>query len=228
MGVRWQGMPLIVCPDCGHQVSTAAAVCPQCNRPMTPQVAVGAAAPDAEQVVWEGVPSMKAMLVEIVITALYAVGLPLLAFLGFDPLLSLVGGLGAGLGDMVTSSRATLRTVVIAAVTIVVVARVAKLAWHAAVLRGHRYRISNQRIVIEVGAFSKRIDEIDMRTVEDIEFQQRFLERLLGIGQIAIVAADKRMARFRLLGIENPRELRELIRGAAFQATQRQLFTRST
>jgi membrane protein YdbS with pleckstrin-like domain len=221
-------MPLVICPDCGRQVSTAATVCPQCNRPMTPQLAAWAVASDGEQVVWEGVPSMKAMLVEIVATALYAVGLPLLALLGFDPLLSLLGGLGAQVGDLLTSNRATIRAVVIAAVTIVVAARVAKLAWHAAVLRGHRYRISNQRIVIEAGAFSKRIDEIDMRTVEDIEFQQRFLERLLGIGQIAIVAADKRMARFRLLGIENPRELRELIRGAAFQATQRQLFTRST
>ena len=87
---------------------------------------------------------------------------------------------------------------------------------------------STQRIVVESGALSKRIDEVDMRTVEDIEFQQRFLERLLGIGQIAIVAADKKMSRFRLLGIERPREVRELIRAQAFQATQRQLFTRST
>jgi len=118
--------------------------------------------------------------------------------------------------------------VVTAAVAIVVVARLAKLAWHVAVLRGHHYRISNQRIVLETGALSKRIDEIDMRTVEDIEFQQRFLERLLGIGEIAIVAADKKMARFRLLGIENPRQLRELIRANAFAATQGQLFTRST
>jgi hypothetical protein len=51
---------------------------------------------------------------------------------------------------------------------------------------------------------------------------------LLGIGEIAIVAADKKMARFRLLGIENPRQLRELIRANAFAATQGQLFTRST
>ena len=57
---------------------------------------------------------------------------------------------------------------------------------------------------------------------------QRGEERLLGIGQIAIVAADKKMSRFRLLGVENPREVRELIRAHAFQATQRQVFTRST
>ena len=55
------------------------------------------------------------------------------------------------------------------------------------------------------------VRRLDMRTVEDIEFQQRFLERLLGIGEIVVVAADKRMGRFRLLGVENPRELRELL-----------------
>jgi uncharacterized membrane protein YdbT with pleckstrin-like domain len=223
-------MPLVTCPDCGHQVSTSAAVCPQCNRPMTPQVAApaGAAGPAGEQVVWEGAPSIKALLVEIVITAVYAVGLPLVIFLAFNPVLSLLAGLGRQGAELVASGRPTIATVVTAAVAIVVVARLAKLAWHVAVLRGHHYRISNQRIVLETGALSKRIDEIDMRTVEDIEFQQRFLERLLGIGEIAIVAADKKMARFRLLGIENPRQLRELIRANAFAATQGQLFTRST
>ena len=222
-------MPLVTCPDCGHQVSTSAAVCPQCNRPMSPQLAApAAAAPAAEQVGWEGVPSLKAMLVEIVTTALYALVLPIAAFLAFEPALSLLGGLNAASANLVAESRPTIKLAVIGAVVLIVGARLARLAWHVAVLRGHRYRISNQRIVLETGAFSKRIDEIDMRTVEDIEFQQRFLERLLGIGQIAIVAADKQMSRFRLLGVEKPRELRELIRANAFQATQGQLYTRST
>jgi membrane protein YdbS with pleckstrin-like domain len=88
--------------------------------------------------------------------------------------------------------------------------------------------VSNQRILLESGVLSKRIDEVDMRTVEDIEFRQGVFERMLGIGEIGIIAADKRLARFRLLGVENPRDVRELIRANAFQATQRQLFTRTT
>jgi membrane protein YdbS with pleckstrin-like domain len=230
-------MPLVTCPDCGRQVSTAAAACPQCNRPMGPAMsaaagagaaAPGARTPAAEQVVWEGVPSLKVLLVEILATALYALGLPTVAYLAFDPVLSLVAGLGAQAADLAASDRPTIRLAVITAVALIVGARVVKLAWHVAVLRGHRYRVTNQRIVLETGALSKRIDEVDMRTVEDIEFRQRFLERLLGIGEIAIIAADKRMARFRLIGVERPRELRELIRSSAFQATQGQLFTRST
>jgi len=188
--------------------------------------ALGAAS--AEEVVWEGVPSLKAMIVEFVVTALYAIALPIGAALVFEPLLALAAGLGGPMRDLVEANRATIKTAVILLVVVVVALRALKLAAHVAVLRSHRYRISNQRILVESGALSKRIDEVDMRTVEDLEFQQGFLERLLGIGQIAIVAADKKMSRFRLLGIENPREVRELIRAQAFQATQRQLFTRGT
>ncbi|HXJ18926.1 MAG TPA: PH domain-containing protein [Polyangia bacterium] len=222
-------MALVTCPDCGHQVSTAAVACPQCNRPIAAQVAAPAAATALnEEVVWEGVPSLKAMASEAVMTGVFAIGLPLVVGLGFDPLLSLLAQLGRPVADAVDTNRPTIRLVLTVAVTLLVVARLAKLAWHAAVLRSHRYKVSNQRILLETGVLSKRIDEVDMRTIEDIEFRQRFLERMLGIGDIAIVAADKGMARFRLLAVENPRDVRELIRSNAFQATQRQVFTRST
>jgi len=209
-------------------VSTAAATCPQCNRPLGAALApppVGAA---AEEVAWEGVPSMKAMLGEISSTALFVIGLPVAAALTFGPGLSVIARLGRDMARTVAESRSTLQTAITVAVIGLVVLRLAKLGWHIAVLRSHRYRVSNQRILLESGVLSKRIDEVDMRTVEDIEFRQGLIERLLGIGEIGIIAADKRMARFRLLGIENPRDVRELIRANAFQATQRQLFTRTT
>ena len=153
-------MPLVTCPDCGHQVSTAAATCPQCNRPLTPQLAAPAlgtlGAPAAEQIVWEGVPSLKAMIVEFAVTALYAIVLPIFAALAFDPLLSLVAGLGGA--RRATSSRPTARRsrpVVILLVVVVVGLRAVKLAAHMTVLRSHRYRVSYQRILIECGALSK-------------------------------------------------------------------------
>jgi uncharacterized membrane protein YdbT with pleckstrin-like domain len=96
------------------------------------------------------------------------------------------------------------------------------------VLKSHRYRITNQRVVIESGVLAKRIDELDMRTVEDLDFRQSALERLLGIGDITVISSDRTDARTRLVGIAQPRELRELLRNAAYQATHRQLFTRQT
>ena len=223
-------MALVTCPDCGHQVSTAAVACPQCNRPIAPQAAapVGGSVALNEEVAWEGVPSLKAMLAQAVTTVAFAIGLPVVAALTFDPVLGLIAQLGRPMAETVAANRPTMRTVVTAAVVVLVVLRLAKLAWHAAVLRSHRYKVSNQRILLETGVLSKRIDEVDMRTVEDIEFRQGLLERLLGIGDIAVIAADKEMARFRLIAVENPRDVRELIRANAFQATQRQVFTRRT
>jgi uncharacterized membrane protein YdbT with pleckstrin-like domain len=190
--------------------------------------ATAPAAPAPETVVWESIPSLKAMLADIAATVLGALVLVIAVFWLFDPALSLFASTGRDQAKLVAANRADIKLAVTALVALVVAFRMAKLAWRIAVLRSHRYRVSNQRIVIESGVLSKRIDEVDMRAVEDIEFRQRFLQRLLGIGEIAIVAADKQLARFRLLGVEEPREVRELIRANAFQATRGQIFTRST
>jgi membrane protein YdbS with pleckstrin-like domain len=192
----------------------------------TPAAALGGAA--AEEIVWSGVPSFKALATAMVGAALYAIGLPVAALVLFDPACSFVSHLGGGPAELMATNRSAIATVLTIAIVVAVVLRVGRLAGQMAALRGHRYRVTNQRIVVESGVLSKRLDEIDMRLVEDIEFQQTFLERLLGIGQLAVLSADKKMKSFRLLGVERPREVRELIRTNAFSATRGQLFTRGT
>ena len=103
-----------------------------------------------------------------------------------------------------------------------------RLGWRTLVLRSHRYGVSNQRIMVESGVFSKSLAEIDVRTIDDITFHQTFVERLLGIGEIAILSSDPSNPRVRLVGVPDPRQVRELIRNSAYQATRGQLFTRST
>jgi uncharacterized membrane protein YdbT with pleckstrin-like domain len=154
--------------------------------------------------------------------------LTLSVFLAYRPLV----------GSFARSSRSAARFVdrydeglwlaVLAFAVTLVVVRLAGLAWRIAVLKTHHYRITNQRIVIESGVFSKRIDEIDMRTIGDLEFRQTLIERLLSIGGITVLSSDKSTSRYQLIGLERPRELRELIRTSAYQATRGQLFTRET
>jgi uncharacterized membrane protein YdbT with pleckstrin-like domain len=186
------------------------------------------APPAQEQVLWEGVPSLKTMLIEIALTTLYAVALPIAAVTIIGPVLDAIAGLGRDAADFVAAQRSSIKFALIVIAVVAIGIRAAKLAWRGVVLRSHRYRVSNQRILLESGVFSKRIDEVDMRTVEDIEFRQSFFQRMLGIGDISIVSADKELGRFRLFGLEKPRDLRELIRSSAYQATRGQLFTRST
>jgi uncharacterized membrane protein YdbT with pleckstrin-like domain len=108
--------------------------------------------------------------------------------------------LGKDAAIFVAANRSTFKTFLILFVVLAVGVRAAKLAWRGVVLRSHRYRVSNRRILLESGVFSKRIDEVDMRTVEDIEFRQSFFQRLLGIGDIAFSRPTSNSAAFAFLG----------------------------
>ena len=122
-------------------------------------------------------------------------------------------------------------------VVVVAGGRIVRLVWRGLVLRSHSYRLSNQRLLVESGVFSKTIDEIDLRTVDDITFHQSFVERLLGLGEIGIVSSEPDVQggalrrggmRARLMGVSDPRAVREQIRNAAYEASGKQVFMRPT
>ena len=95
-------------------------------------------------------------------------------------------------------------------------------------LRTTKYRLTNQRLVVEQGILSRTLDEVDLRTVDDSGFSQSPLERLQGIGTVWVVSSDRSTPRLTLRGIPDPRSLREKIRENAYRMSQGQVFTRST
>jgi len=187
-----------------------------------------ASAAASEERLWEGRPSLKAMAVSMIATAVFAIVVPVLVYLAYSPVRDLVMHTSRDAADLVVEHEDGARTAIILIVVALVGARLVRLAWRTLVLRSHRYGVSNQRIMVESGVFSKSLAEIDVRTIDDITFRQSFVERLLGIGQIAILSSDPASARVRLVGVPDPRAVRELIRNSAYQATRGQLFTRST
>jgi membrane protein YdbS with pleckstrin-like domain len=223
-------MPLVTCPDCGGSVSTAATSCPRCGHPLDPAARLAAPRPEAtaERELWQGTPSAKALLGAIVGATLFSAVVCAAVYFAYRPLLTLLSGMSPQLGEDLERHRQTVWLIALGLVAVVVGGRMARLAWRLAVLKSHRYRITDQRMVIESGVLSRRIDELDMRTVEDLDFRQSVLERVLGIGDITVISSDRTDARTRLVGIARPRELRELLRNTAYQATHRQLFTRQT
>jgi membrane protein YdbS with pleckstrin-like domain len=221
-------MPLVSCPECRGSVSTAAASCPRCGHPMAPGLAVPPVDPGGERELWQGRPSAKALVGTITTAALFSAAVSVGVYLAYSPLLTWLAGGSPQLGRDIARNRDTVWLAAVGLVVLLVGGRLVKLAWRVAKLKSFRYRITNQRMVIESGIFSRSIEEIDMRTVEDLQFQQSVLERLLGIGDITVIASDRTQAQTRLLGLPRPRELRELLRNSAYQATNRQLFTRQT
>jgi membrane protein YdbS with pleckstrin-like domain len=97
----------------------------------------------------------------------------------------------------------------------------AAILWLAAILivgfpilvtRTTRYRISNYRIDFERGILTKRIDTLELWHVEDIQFQQSLLNRLLGVGTITIISHDETTPRLCMEGLPNPRPLFESLK----------------
>jgi membrane protein YdbS with pleckstrin-like domain len=232
-------MPLVPCPECKKLVSPAATSCPHCGFPFGgatlpagvfpgARAGQGGAAPALEETLWEGRPSLKTLAASMAATAAFALFVPILAYNAYGPLRNLIAGASPDAADLVARQDDNARTILILVVVALVLARVAQTAWQLLALHSHRYKISNQRILVESGVLSKSIAEVDVRTIDDITFRQTFLERLSGIGQIAILTSEPSNPRLRLVGVPNPREIRELVRNSAYQATRGQLFTRST
>jgi len=95
-------------------------------------------------------------------------------------------------------------------------------------LRSTMYRVTNQRVIVEEGIFSKKVDEIDLRYVDDSTFTQSLGDRILGIGSVTLMSTDTSSPRYLLRSIKDPRGVRELIRAEAYKNSQRQIFTRAT
>jgi hypothetical protein len=192
----------------------------------------------SEETLWEGSPALKILALDAAVTVVYAVALSLVVYLGYRPALHLLRGLSRQAAEAVTTYETGFRLAAIAFVLVMVGRRVGTLIWRGFALRGHRYRLSNQRLVLESGVLSKSVTEIDIRTVEEISFHQSFAERLLGIGRISLVSSSpapagvpglRRPGRaVQLLGVLDPRAVREKIRDAAYAATGNQVFMRST
>jgi membrane protein YdbS with pleckstrin-like domain len=222
-------MALIACPICGQSVSPAAPTCPSCGHPLAAAVAAATpGAPGPEMLLWEGHPSAKALLGAILMAGLFSAIVVGATVVLYNPALSLLAGLSKETDRFVAENGTGLRLAALAFVVTVVGVRLAGLGWRLLVLKSHHYRVSNQRILIDSGIVAKQIEEIDMRTVADIEFRQGVVDRLLGIGTVTVVSSDKSAARKPLVGLSRPRDVRELIRNSAYKATRGQMFTRET
>lgn len=166
-------------------------------------------APLPEQTLWHGTPSWSLLIGKMLRAALVIVVLVAILYFAFD-LLAQYGKIG---------------TLVVVAVAIWQVGAIV-LAY--ARIRTTIYTVTNQRVIIETGLASKSVEDIDLRTIDDTQFQQSLFERMLGIGKVLIISSDKMAPQYVLRGIPDPRNMRELIRAQVYNVSQRQLFTRAT
>jgi len=88
-------------------------------------------------------------------------------------------------------------------------------------LRAIEYVVTNQRVRIVSGIFSKDIQEIELFRVKDTMANQSFFLRLFGLGTITILSGDERHPRIILSGVPQAVELRENLRQEVMTLRQR-------
>lgn len=67
---------------------------------------------------------------------------------------------------------------------------------------GKHYKVTTQRVVVEHGVLSKKLDQIDVYRITDYVVERPFSQRLLGTGNLIIEAMDKTTPVLRLEGLK--------------------------
>jgi len=74
-----------------------------------------------------------------------------------------------------------------------------------------RYRLTSQRFFHEIGILRRVTDRIEVIDMDDITFEQKLLERLVGVGTIRITSSDRSHPLLVLRGIEHVKNVAEMM-----------------
>ncbi len=76
----------------------------------------------------------------------------------------------------------------------------------------HRYRLTSQRLFIERGILSQTVDQTELIRVDDVRINKSFLDRVFGLGSVAIVSTDATDRKVVVEGIPEAESVAEAIR----------------
>lgn len=77
-----------------------------------------------------------------------------------------------------------------------------------------RFKVTTQRVELELGLFSKRHDVLWLYRVEDLELERPFGQRLLGTGNLKLLSSDKTTPDLVLAGLPDPVHLYDRLRAS--------------
>jgi membrane protein YdbS with pleckstrin-like domain len=186
------------CSKCATALPEGSAFCNKCGAALNPLAAPPAAAPsqEPEQELWKGRFSSKAF---GHLWLLWFAELGILAYLWLgvvppgvksSPLSLPILGALAGLPLLAILWSTFLQKISV------------------------RYRLTTHRLFKECGILSRQMNEIELIRVDDVSVRQNLVQRIFNVGVITVIApTDQTEPRLELVGIENPIEVKEQIRG---------------
>jgi len=78
-----------------------------------------------------------------------------------------------------------------------------------------KWRISNRRVQLQTGIVSTKIGSIELWRVRDIQYQQSFTDRILGVATISLLSTDASDPLMQLRGLPEPLALYEWLKTEA-------------
>jgi membrane protein YdbS with pleckstrin-like domain len=89
-------------------------------------------------------------------------------------------------------------------------------------VKSSSYRLTNQRLFVRRGWWSRQVNELELYRVKDVVVDQRSLQRLLGYGTIRVLADDDTTPAVDLVRVSRPMKVKEMIRTQYRAARQRE------
>jgi hypothetical protein len=77
--------------------------------------------------------------------------------------------------------------------------------------RSHHYRLTNRRLFVTTGFFSRRVDQVELLRIKDVYIQQSMVGDWLRIGNVVVISSEQTLPKAYLLGIDEPRRIMDLI-----------------
>lgn len=74
-----------------------------------------------------------------------------------------------------------------------------------------RYRLTENKLILDIGFFKRSEDEIRLYRITDITLIRSFRERIWGLGTIHCCSGDKTSPEFNISHIKNPRSVKEML-----------------
>ena len=189
------------CPKCSAELPDGSSFCNKCGASiggaaqLVPAPSSLPPSQEPEQDLWKGRFSVKAHAHRWILWAIWVAAL-VVAFLkfppreGISPTLLRYAFLGAALLPLLGILLGTLRL-------------------KASV----RYRLTTHRLFKETGLLARDMNEIELVRVDDVSVHQNVIQRIFNVGAITVIAPhDQTEPRLELVGIENPIEVKEMIR----------------
>ena len=74
-----------------------------------------------------------------------------------------------------------------------------------------KYSIGDDRLFVETGFFTTKIDEVLQNRIRDISLTITLGQKLFGVGTVTVYSSDKSIPSLELKNIRKPREVKEIL-----------------